>query len=397
MTSTAISVDGVSKYYRLYHEKNQYLKTAMLRGRRARYEEFWALSDVSLTIPTGSAFGIIGSNGSGKSTLLKCLAGILTPDKGSITHHGKVVALLELGAGFHPDLTGRENIYLNGAILGMTRSEIDARFADIIEFSGLDRFIDTPVKNYSSGMVVRLGFAIAINVNPEILIIDEVLAVGDASFQLRCLEKIEEFRRNGKTIVLVSHGLEQVATLCETVAWLDKGAIRMIGPAADVVNEYSGASFGAEPTGAGDHGQRWGSHEIEISSVELLDAEGSTPTVHVTGQPMNIRLRYDAHRPLEDLVVGVQVSLPNGTVVWKVNTRKRGVSLPRLMGQGHIDLHIPHLPLLEGSYRLTAEILDSSETHTYDHWGDKVHFDVAQFHVFDEGTVTIDSTWTVNG
>jgi ABC-2 type transport system ATP-binding protein len=167
MSQPAISAIGVSKYFRLYHEKNQYLKTALLRGRRARYEEFWALQDVSLEIPTGSTFGIIGSNGSGKSTLLKCLAGILTPDKGTITHNGHVVALLELGAGFHPDLSGRENVYLNGAILGMTRAEIEERFEDIIEFSGLGQFIHTPVKNYSSGMVVRLGFAIAINVDPE--------------------------------------------------------------------------------------------------------------------------------------------------------------------------------------------------------------------------------------
>lgn len=394
MTSPAISVDGVSKYYRLYHEKNQYLKTALLRGRRARYEEFWALNDVSLTIPTGSAFGIIGSNGSGKSTLLKCLAGILTPDKGTITHHGKVVALLELGAGFHPDLSGRENIYLNGAILGMTRHEIDSKFDDIIEFSGLERFIDTPVKNYSSGMVVRLGFAIAINVDPEILIIDEVLAVGDASFQMRCLEKIEEFRRDGRTIVLVSHGLEQVTKLCATAAWLEKGTIRQIGPAHDVVNEYSGASLGAEPHVEGAHGQRWGSHEIEITSIELLDENGSQPTAHVTGKPMDIRIHYDAHRPLEDLVAGVQISLPQGTVVWKVSTRRRGVTLPRLMGQGHIDLRIPHLPLLEGQYRLTAELLDSSETHTFDHWAERIHFDVAQFHVFDEGTITIEANWS---
>nr|MSZ96913.1 ATP-binding cassette domain-containing protein [Actinomycetota bacterium] len=178
MPSTAISVEGVSKFFRLYHEKNQYIKTAMLRGRRARFEEFWALKDINLEIPTGSTFGIIGSNGSGKSTLLKCLAGILTPDKGKVTHNGHVVALLELGAGFHPDLSGRENVFLNGAILGMTRSEIEKKFDDIVEFSGLDHFIDTPVKNYSSGMTVRLGFAIAINVDPEILIIDEVLAVG---------------------------------------------------------------------------------------------------------------------------------------------------------------------------------------------------------------------------
>lgn len=394
MSSPAISVDGVSKYFRLYHEKNQYLKTALLRGRRARYEEFWALKDVSLSIPRGSTFGIIGSNGSGKSTLLKCLAGILTPDKGSVTHNGHVVALLELGAGFHPDLSGRENIYLNGAILGMTRSEIEKKFNDIVEFSGLDHFIDTPVKNYSSGMTVRLGFAIAINVDPEILIIDEVLAVGDASFQLRCLEKIDEFRKLGKTVVFVSHGLDQVVKLCNTVAWLDKGQIRMIGPANEVVNEYSGMSYGAEETEEGEVGKRWGSHEIEITKVQLLDENGEEPRIHVTGKPMTIRIHYNAHVPLEDVIAGIRITLPLGTNVWGANSKRRGVLFPRLFGEGVIDLSITRLPLLEGSYDLTLDLADISEIHAYDHWDKKIRFDVAQFNVFDEGTVTVDSTWS---
>ena len=225
MPKSAVSIDGLWKYFRLYHEKNQYLKSTMLNGRRSRFDEFWALKDISFEIPEGSTFGIIGSNGSGKSTLLKCLAGILTPDKGTLKVNGRISALLELGAGFHPDLTGRENVFLNGAILGMTNKEIENNFDDIIEFAGLGQFIDTPVKNYSSGMVVRLGFAIATNVDPEILIIDEVLAVGDASFQQRCFEKIESFRKDGKTIILVSHGLSQITQLCTTAAWLERGVI----------------------------------------------------------------------------------------------------------------------------------------------------------------------------
>ena len=182
-------------------------------------------------MPTGSTFGVIGSNGSGKSTLLKCLAGILQPEKGSVTVKGRVSALLELGAGFHPELSGRENVFLNGAILGLSKKEITARFDDIVEFAGLEEFIDTPVKNYSSGMFVRLGFAVAANVEPEVLLIDEVLSVGDESFQRRCAEKIDEFRRDGRTIVFVSHGLGQVAQLCEDAAWIDKGELREIGPA----------------------------------------------------------------------------------------------------------------------------------------------------------------------
>ena len=395
MSSPAISVNGVSKYFRLYHEKNQYLKTAMLRGRRARYEEFWALKNICLEIPTGSTFGIIGSNGSGKSTLLKCLAGILTPDEGSVTHNGHVVALLELGAGFHPELSGRENIFLNGAILGMTHSEIERKFEAIVEFSGLEQFIDMPVKNYSSGMTVRLGFAVAINVDPEILIIDEVLAVGDASFQLRCLEKIEEFRKLGKTVVFVSHGLDQVIKLCNTVAWLDKGVVKMLGPAHEVVNEYSGMSYGAEETEEGEIGKRWGSHEIEISKVELLDESGQEPRVFTTGKSMTVRIHYNAHTPLDDVIAGIRITLPLGTNVWGANSKRRGVLFPRLFGEGYIDLHIPNLPLLEGSYDLTLDLADISEIHAYDHWDKRIRFDVAQFNVFDEGTTTINSTWSI--
>ena len=187
--TAAVIIDHVSKRYRLYHERNQSMKAALLRGRRARYEDFLALDDVSFEIKEGTAFGLIGENGSGKSTMLKVMARILRPDGGSITTRGKVSALLELGAGFHPELSGRENVYLNGAILGLSRREIDSRFDEIVDFSGIEQFIDAPVKNYSSGMYVRLGFAVAINVDPAVLLIDEVLAVGDQEFQNKCTEK----------------------------------------------------------------------------------------------------------------------------------------------------------------------------------------------------------------
>ena len=202
--SAAITVDGLWKNFRLYHERNRYIKAAVLRGRRARYEEFWALKDVSFEIPQGETFGIIGSNGSGKSTMLKCLAGILYPNKGGVTVDGKLAALLELGAGFHYELTGRENVFLNGAILGLSKKDLELKYDEIVQFAGLEKFIDTPVKNYSSGMIVRLGFAIATNVNPEILLIDEILSVGDQNFQRRSAEKIDEFRRDGRTIIIVS-------------------------------------------------------------------------------------------------------------------------------------------------------------------------------------------------
>ena len=211
----AVVVKDVSKMFRIYHERNQSIKATLMRGRRARYDEFWALKDVNLEIASGQTFGLVGSNGSGKSTLLKTMARILSPDSGSIVTNGKVTALLELGAGFHPELSGRDNVYLNGSILGLSQKEIDSKFDEIVDFAGLEQFIDQPVKNYSSGMYVRLGFSVSIHIEPEILLVDEVLAVGDVEFQERCMAKFAEFREAGRTVVVVSHGLEQMRTFCD--------------------------------------------------------------------------------------------------------------------------------------------------------------------------------------
>lgn len=241
--STAVHVEQVSKKFRLYHERNQSLKSTIMRGRRSVHEDFWALKDVTFDVPEGSTFGLIGSNGSGKSTLLKCLAKIYYPETGSITAHGKVAALLEVGSGFHPELTGRENIFLNGSILGMSRKEVTSKFDEIVDFSGVAEFIDQPVKNYSSGMYVRLGFSVAINVDPDILIVDEVLAVGDAEFQAKCRSKFVEFRAAGKTVILVSHDMGAVKSMCDHVAWLNHGSLIVAGEAADAIAAYE-ASIG---------------------------------------------------------------------------------------------------------------------------------------------------------
>jgi ABC-type polysaccharide/polyol phosphate transport system ATPase subunit len=394
MPNSAVSIDGLWKYFRLYHEKNQYLKATMLNGRRSRFDEFWALKDVSFEIKEGSTFGIIGSNGSGKSTLLKCLAGILTPDKGSLHVNGRISALLELGAGFHPDLTGRENVFLNGAILGMTNKEVERNFDDIIEFAGLGQFIDTPVKNYSSGMVVRLGFAIATNVDPEILIIDEVLAVGDASFQQRCFEKIESFRKEGRTIILVSHGLSQITQLCSTAAWLERGDLKMVGSAYEVVSEYTGVSHEARPKiDAEDIGERWGTGEADITSVQLLNKQGQGVDGFETNKPAIIRISYSCPIPIKDAVFGIRITHLHGTVVWGSNTKRRGIALPTLTGTGYIDLEIESLPLLEGTYDLTVAFSDISEVHEYDHWERRVRFSVVQHSSFDEGLIQINANW----
>ena len=238
MSDIAVRVEHVTKSFRMYHERNQSLKSAIMRGRTSVHEDFLALDDVSFDVPVGSTFGLIGSNGSGKSTLLKCLANIYYPNKGSITHSGKIAAMLEVGSGFHAELSGRENIFLNGSILGMSRKDVTRKFDEIVDFSGVEQFIDQPVKNYSSGMYVRLGFAIAINVDPDILVVDEVLAVGDAEFQEKCFRKFEDFKRAGKTVILVSHSMDTVQKMCDHAAWLNHGEMQKVGPAESTIAAY---------------------------------------------------------------------------------------------------------------------------------------------------------------
>ncbi len=238
MNDWAVRVDEVSKRFRLYQERNQTLKSAILRGRTSKHEDFWALRDVSLDVVAGETHGLIGANGSGKSTLLKCLAKIYWPTSGTIEYQGRMASLLEVGSGFHLELSGRENIYLNGSILGMSRKEIDSKFDEIVGFSGVERFLDQPVKNYSSGMYVRLGFSIAINVNPDILVVDEVLSVGDEEFQRRSFQKFRELKKQGKTIILVTHAMAVVRDLCESVTWLSHGALQQSGPTERVVDSY---------------------------------------------------------------------------------------------------------------------------------------------------------------
>jgi lipopolysaccharide transport system ATP-binding protein len=238
MSEIAIQATEVSKRFRIYHERNQSIKAMVLRRRRGVYEEFWALKDISLEIPKASTYGLIGENGSGKSTLLKCFAKILVPDGGSVSSKGSISALLELGAGFHPELSGRENVFLNGAILGISSAELNRKFDEIVDFSGIERFIDTPVKNYSSGMYVRLGFSVAINVSPDILLVDEVLAVGDAEFQQRCANKFQELKSSGCTIVVVSHAMEMIKNLCDHAAWMEHGQLKAHGEAQDIIEMY---------------------------------------------------------------------------------------------------------------------------------------------------------------
>lgn len=372
---SAVSVVDLSKRFRIYHERNQSLKAAVMRRGRAEFEEFWALRDVSLEIPRGKTFGLIGENGSGKSTLLKCIARILQPERGSVTARGKIAALLELGSGFHPELTGRENVYLNGSILGVPKRELEKRFDDIVGFAGLERFIDTPVKNYSSGMYVRLGFSVAINVDPEILLVDEVLAVGDESFQRRCNEKFAEFKRDGRTIVLVSHALGSMRNLCDEVAWLQNGTIERVGRPEEVVDVYAEGSHD-DMVVLEDGGVRHGSGEAQITKVEILDAAGLLTRTFRTGDAVTFRLHYSAQQRIERPVIGFGLHTVEGVHVTGPNTRDAGEVPDWLEGAGHLDLAVPRLMLVPGSYDVSASVFDYACVHPYDFWTRAARFEV---------------------
>jgi len=395
MSQPAIVVDSVSKNFRLYHERNRYIKAAILRGRRAKYEEFWALDDVSFEVEHGSTLGIIGSNGSGKSTMLKCLTGIYRPDKGKVSINGNIAALLELGAGFHPELSGRENVYLNAAILGLSKKDAERQFDSIVEFAGLERFIDTAVKNYSSGMVIRLGFSVAAHVEPEILLIDEVLTVGDQSFQRKSSEKIEQFRREGRTIVVVSHGLGAVQQLCKEVVWLEKGHLKMRGPAAEVIAAYTGQSYSLHTAKDADLRERWGTEEARIDSVLLTDMSGLTIERVETNAPMRVTTRITAQMPLRAPVIKIYISKLDGTIVWSTTSQRANSSLGNIPESVTATIDIPHLPLLEGTYFISVACTDATGTTEYDHCQNWVRFDVHQNDLFEEGLVAVPSSWNI--
>ena len=371
----ASSVDDVHKHFRIYRERNQSIKAMFVRGRRARYDEFEALKGISFEVPKGTTFGLIGENGSGKSTLLKCMAKILRPDRGTIETQGKISALLELGAGFHPELSGRENVFLNGAILGMHKRQIEERFDAIVDFAGLAEFIDTPVKNYSSGMYVRLGFAVAINVDPDILLIDEILAVGDEQFQRKCSERFADLKESGKTIVIVSHALGTMRSLCDQVALLEHGNLIEVGPAGQVVDAYLG-DVHTDRVADGDHGIRWGSGEGKISRIEVIDATGSPATTVRTGDDVRFRLHYELSEPIDKPVFGLAIHTIDGVHVTGPNTREAGFVPDRLEGSGFVDLHIPCLLLVRGIYDVSASIADYSCMHVFDFRHRSLRFDV---------------------
>jgi ABC-2 type transport system ATP-binding protein len=394
-TDIAVSVRNVTKRFRIYHERNDSLKASLLRGKRATYEELLAVDDVSFEVKRGETFGIVGQNGSGKSTMLKCLARILRPDAGTIEVNGKVSALLELGAGFHHELSGRENVYLNGSILGLSTKQLDERFDEIVEFAGLSRFIDTPVKNYSTGMYVRLGFSVAINVDPDVLLIDEVLAVGDEEFQRRCTEKFADMQRAGKTIVVVSHGLNQLRGICDRLAWLQNGKLRMVGDAGDVVDTYLGNVNVSRLPGHDGVSTRWGSGEAEILAVDVLGPDGQPTSVIRTGDRCTFRVRYRVNDGrVERPCIGFGIRRIDGVQITGVNNRESAMIPAILEGEGTFDYVVERVPLLPATYELSYALQDEWCTHTYDWWQDGCRFDVAPGVVHEtEGVLTLFGRW----
>lgn len=363
--TAAVNVDDVSKSFRVYRDRNQSLKATVLQRRRAQFHEFQALRDVSLEVPEGTTFGLLGRNGSGKSTLLKCMARILNPSSGSITTRGRVAAMLEVGSGFHPELSGRENVYLNGSILGMSKGEVDRKFDQIVDFSGVEQFIDQPVKNYSSGMYVRLGFAVSIHVEPDVLLVDEVLAVGDMEFQEKCLDKFAQFRREGRTVVVVSHGVEQMRSFCDQVAWLDGGVLQDVGDAARVVDKYTDRSHDVEQVEGG--GVRHGSGEIRIERIEALDAHEATTDTLRTGDGATLRLHYRAVERVERPVFGIGMQSAGGVHAWSTDARVAG-TVPDAIeaGEGVVDVRIDRLMLAPDLYDVSASVSDDHGTRTFD-------------------------------
>lgn len=361
----AIEVEGVSKAFRVFSERNQSMKQALIRRRRARYEEFWALRDVSFNIEAGTTFGMIGSNGAGKSTALKLLAQILVPDRGRIHVEGRVSALLELGAGFHADLSGRENVFLNGAILGLSRRTLKDRLDAIVEFADLGAFIDNPVKTYSSGMYARLGFAVAVNVDPEVLLIDEVLAVGDENFQRKCAERIAELRSGGRTVVLVSHSLGSIQAMCDRAAWIDHGNLRAIGPASEVVDAYIGT---VHPTAVVDASGRvrTGSGETR-AEVTVVDArtEAAT-TVPRSGSPVRLDFELTTVTACDEAVVVFGIRRADGIEVAGTTSRQSFPTLALPTGVTRFSYAVPALALLPGSYDVFIRVTDWHHNHLID-------------------------------
>ena len=348
---TVIRVVDVSKRFTLHKEESLKERVANFRRSREHRQDFWALRNVDLEVGSASTLGLIGANGSGKSTLLKLIGGILTPTSGYVERRGRLAALLELGAGFHPELTGRENVYLNASILGLSRAQTERYFDDIVDFSGIEPFIDTQVKFYSSGMYVRLAFAVAVHVDPEILLVDEVLAVGDEPFQRKCLDRIKQFQSDGRTIVLVTHSLDQVRQLCDRVVLLDGGRVAVDGTPADAVRHFRDANAAQETLEQESH-----EHFMRIENVRVVDDRGRPVSMIESGSPLTVDYDVVAEQPVDDWAAGIALTDGTGLVLHGTNTVLQGMELAPVTGRRTVRFAFDMLPLVEGQYWVTAAV-----------------------------------------
>jgi lipopolysaccharide transport system ATP-binding protein len=410
----AVRFERVSKQFTLRHERPRSFQELFLSliklQRRTSKEKYWVLNDISFEIESGEMVGIVGPNGAGKSTILKLVSRIIEPTSGQMEVNGRLGALLELGAGFHPDLTGRENVYLNGAFLGRTKADMDRVFDDILEFSEMERFIDIPVKHYSSGMYMRLGFSIAIHLRPEILLVDEILAVGDRSFQLRCLDRVQELKRQGVTILLVSHDLAQVRNMCDRAIWVEEGQVQAEGPVEPVLSEYMAhvldanrqvarsARQGAPEGGReskDDSSWRWGSGEASITQVQFLDEEGQPHSSFETGAPLIVRICFIAHERIEKPQFGLALHHVGGFHISGPNTVFSGFDIHAIEGTGYIDYVVDSLPLLEGTYLVSVSLTDQEGLGMYDYQHQAHTLHVHQSSAVKEryGSILIPATW----
>jgi lipopolysaccharide transport system ATP-binding protein len=402
-TDPVIEMSDVAVRYRAPQERIPSFKEYAIRWlrREIRVEEFWALQDISLSVRPGEVLGIIGPNGAGKSTLLKVVARVLRPTRGRVRVRGRISPLLELGAGFDPELTGRENVYLNSAILGFSKQNIDDRFERIVDFSGLNAFIDAPLRTYSTGMAARLGFAVATDVRPEILIVDEILGVGDAEFQTKSFERIQSFQAEGTTILLVSHSLERVQEICSRAIWLDHGRMMLAGNTEQVVGRYLEMTTTNEgdrlTQTAGQNENRWGSRQVEISAVRILGSNSQKQSVFQTGQTFALEIDYIAHQPTPSPIFGMAVHHHDGSHITGPNTAHYGLELPMIEGEGTIRYQIPSLPLLNGLYHLSVAVVNQDDTEVFDFHSQFYSFRVwnIEERVEQYGLVTLGGTWEI--
>lgn len=420
---SVISVKDVEKKFKIYFDKGQSFKERILFKNRSRYEDRMVLRGISFDVKKGESIGLIGENGCGKSTLLKLMTRIMYPDNGYIEMKGRVSSLIELGAGFHPDMSGKENIYTNASIFGLTRKEINKRLNDIIKFSELEEYIDNPVRTYSSGMYMRLAFSVAINVDADILLIDEILAVGDAAFQAKCFNKLREIKARGTTIVIVSHSLGQIEQICDRSIWIDDGKIKLEGKPRDIhpyylefmgkkqykeieesrdiiIEEKLNQTASPEETMMGiDNAfddidnKRWGNGDARITKVRICNASGEEETVFKTGEDMKIIIEYKTKVKLDDVVAGIGVFRNDGVNCYGSNTRIDKMEQIKLKSNGKIICYISEMDLMPGEYKLDLA-LHTADGFDYDYYKDAKSF-VVYSDIQDVGIVRLNHKWEI--